>query len=65
MEVVSIGTLKTSRLFCFNTIKIVGSLSYFGNLLFYIFIFSKTFFGKLKMDKKNVQNSKMEIHLGI
>jgi hypothetical protein len=41
------------------------SLSPFSDLLFYIFFFSKTFFGNLKMDKKNVQISKMEINVQI
>jgi len=41
------------------------SLSPFSDLLFYIYFFSKTFFGISKMDKKNVQISKMEINLQI
>jgi hypothetical protein len=41
------------------------SLSPFSDLLFYIFFFSKTFFGNLKMDKKNVQISKMKINVQI
>jgi len=36
------------------------SLSPFSDLLFYIFFFTKTFFGNLKMDIYNVQISKME-----
>ena len=37
-----------------------SSLSYFGNLLFYRIFFSKIYFHFSKMDKKNVQNRKME-----
>ena len=36
------------------------SLSPFSHLLFYIYFFTKTFFGNLKMDIYNVQISKME-----